>query len=528
MTGRFQKLVVALLLVAMGAGCASTRMTHGVGPEGATTGAGAIHDPGTSVSTGSDAAVDDAAATMEVASEERIVLEGPMPQLSAREQRALAVSTELFGADTAEDEHIKRYLYLYAEKNRSTFAAWLRRAQPYLPVLRERFRAAGLPEDLIYLPLAESGFDPRATSPAGAAGVWQFMPDTARTFGLRVDWWVDERRDIFRSTDAAIAYLKRLHAQFGDWKLALAAYNAGAGAIDRAMKGSGEESFDGLAETASLAQETRNYVPKFAAIVKMVHSLEELGFPALRWDRQPAVVPIAVQGATDLRELARAVGLPWEEFQTLNAQYRRQATPPHGTSTVLVPVTYAAAARQYLDRRPAVAMVAGLSPYTVRKGDTWEALAKRHGVPQKELLAINAGVRLAPGQTVYLPARKAAPVAAKKVEPAKEARRANYAVRPGDTVWSIARKFGVPPDAILRANNLPPSPALRPGQGLLIPEAPVQVAKTEPVRHVVQPGDTVWSIARRFGVAPEDVLRWNRLQSASSLKPGDTVVVQAP
>ncbi len=164
--------------------------------------------------------------------------------LSVEEQKILDTEISLHvGLDTEENEDVQRYFHFYTHVQRGTMEGWLKRAQRYLPHIRERFLAEGLPEDLIYLPFAESGFNPFAVSRSGASGVWQFMPRTATNYGLTVNAWVDERRDPYKSTEAAIAYLKKLYGDFGDWSLALAAYNAGEGAIGRALKKTGTEDF---------------------------------------------------------------------------------------------------------------------------------------------------------------------------------------------------------------------------------------------------------------------------------------------
>ncbi|HCF05579.1 MAG TPA: hypothetical protein DEU72_04975, partial [Desulfomicrobiaceae bacterium] len=500
LSGIVQKIVIALLLLGMSVGCTSPRISH-KGAEDAITGAGAVYDPDVALSSGS-AAIQDTAA---VVPEKSAAPQEPLGDSSAQAN----VSSRIFAPTIIKDPAVQKYFSLYTKKARGSFVAVLERAQGYLPAVLERFRAAGLPEELAYLPVVESGFDPSATSSVGAAGIWQLMPGTARRFGLRVDWWVDERRDIFRATDAAIGYLKYLYAQFGDWKLALAAYNAGEGAIGRALKVTGAETLDALPE-ARLSAQTRSYVPKFAAVVHAVRYLEKSGDIALKRRPQP-LVPIVVRGATDLRDLARAVGIPWKEFHALNAQYRRKATPPLGKSTVRVPAQYAAQVRQYLKRESSLRSVAGLVPYTVRAGDSWSALAKRAKARVQELVAINAGVRLVPGRVVYLPARvQARAGTASSKAPKAVGGQANYAVRPGDTLSGIARKFGVKVSTLAAVNDLAPNAILRPGQGLFIPPTDAaQVAATAAPRYyVVQPGDTVWGISRRFGAALEDVLRW--------------------
>ena len=182
-------------------------------------------------------------------------------------------------------------IFITSPTRRGVMESWLKRAQRYLPHTG-RFLAEGLPEDLIYLPFAESGFNPFALSRSGASGVWQFMPGTGKHYGLTVDDWIDERRDPYASTEAAIKYLKKLYADFGDWSLALAAYNAGEGKIGRALAKTGCEDYFSLCEASDdLREETKLYVPKFLALVKIAGNLEELGFePGFS-----SVVPVKVQ-----------------------------------------------------------------------------------------------------------------------------------------------------------------------------------------------------------------------------------------
>jgi membrane-bound lytic murein transglycosylase D len=263
--------------------------------------------------------------------------------LSAEEQKILDTQISFpVGLDTEENADVQRYFHYYTHVQRGTMDGWLKRAQRYLPHIRERFLAEGLPEDLIYLPFAESGFNPFALSRAGASGVWQFMPRTAINYGLTVDSWVDERRDPYKSTEAAIAYLKKLYGDFGDWSLALAAYNAGEGAIGRALKKTGTEDFFSLCEASEdLKQETKLYVPKFLALVKVARNLEKLGFEPLDMEKRPAApVQLKAKPGTDLLALSKSLGMDWKSFRELNPSFRKQEAPPRGPSRWPCPVIW--------------------------------------------------------------------------------------------------------------------------------------------------------------------------------------------
>lgn len=458
--------------------------------------------------------------------------------LSAEERKIL--DTELpfhAGLDTQGNADVQRYFHYYTHVHRGTMDGWLKRAQRYLPHIRQRFLAEGLPEDLIYLPFAESGFNPFAVSRAGACGVWQFMPQTAINNGLIVDSWVDERRDPYKSTEAAITYLKKLYAEFGDWPLALAAYNAGEGAVGRALKKTGSEDFFTLCETsADLKQETKLYVPKFMALVKIARNLDKLGFEPLDLDRRTTQhARLRVKPGTDLLGLARSMGMDWKVFRELNPSFRKQEAPPSRSVFVDVPGDLVAKAEEYL-KRPVAPKKIEVASYRVRPGDTWWSVAKKHGVAVNDLQAANTVKKLSVGQTLRIPGA-GAPAAAAEVADTRAwaAKRANYAIRQGDTVWSIARQFDTDPATLLKANGLHKNAILKVGQKIFVPDAGTAEQKTakvqadsvrkEMVNYQVRAGDNLWSIARRFGVTPDDLREWNKLAANAQLRPGDQIKV---
>ena len=437
------------------------------------------------------------------------------------------------GLDTDEHADVQRYFRFYTRDQRRTMENWLPRAQRYIPHIRARFLAEGLPEDLIYLPFAESGFNPFAVSPSGAGGLWQFMPGTARVYGLTVDEWVDERRDPYKSTEAAIRYLKKLHEYFDDWPLALAAYNAGEGAVGRALKSTGCEDFFSLCESdAKLKKETKLYVPKFLALVKVARNLEKLGFKPLDLDRTyPSPTYLKAKPHTDLLGMASSLGMSWKTFRELNPSLRRQEIPR--SVRVAVPGHLVARAEEYL-KRP-IAPKPAYATYRVKPGDTWWGLARKYKMSVKALQNVNTVKRkLHVGQVLRIPVDFSGNPAAADAR-TWAARRANYVVQAGDTLWSIARQFQTDTATLKRANGLGHSSIIRIGQKLFIPDAGsaetrAAMAQSEAVReelvhYKVRPGDSLWNIARRFGVTTSQLRSWNKLAENGYIRPGDQLKV---
>lgn len=459
-------------------------------------------------------------------------------ELSAEEQSILKSQLSFpVALDTDDNAEVQRYFHYYTHTHRGTMEGWLKRAQNYLPHIRARFLAEGLPEDLIYLPFAESGFNPFAVSPAGAAGIWQFMPQTGRIYGLSVDSWMDDRRDPYKSTEAAIAYLKKLYAEFGDWPLALAAYNAGEGAVGRALKKTGSEDYFSLCEASDdLKRETKLYVPKFLALVKVAKNLEKLGFEPLDLHRRvepPA--KLQAKPGTDLQAMAKNLGMDWKSFRELNPALRKQEAPPSRSIQVAVPGHLVAKAEEFL-KKPVIVRRTEYATHRVQPGDTWWGVAKKFNVAVKDLQNANTVKKLNVGQVLRVPgqavAEEAPVVAETKMWASK---RANYVVRQGDSVWSIAKQFETDPSTLLQANGLRGSAALKVGQKLFVPDAgraetkiaqaQAQTVRKELVSYQVRQGDTVWSIAKRFGVSAKELISWNKLASNSQIRPGDQLKV---
>ena len=358
---------------------------------------------------------------------------------------------------------------LYQGQLREWFGDALVRGGRYLPKIREVFAAEGIPQDLAYVALVESAFKTGALSRAKAKGVWQFIPSTGSRFGLRQDWWVDERSDPDKSTRAAAKYLKELHELFGDWNLALAGYNAGERKVQRAIDTYGSEDFWELARTPAFRPGTRNYVPMIQAAIVVAKAPATYGFHV---DPEPVIEAdsVLVHDAVDLRVVAECAGSSLERLRLLNPALRRLATPAQRSFDVRVPKGTAAATGACLDAIPADRRVA-FRAHVVARGQTLASIARQYGSRTDDILQANglsARAKLSRGQELIIPVnpRTAASeetrlAAAPASPPAPESPpaghgkvRVSYRVKSGDTLSTIARAFKTTIGALQSWNGL--------------------------------------------------------------------------
>lgn len=468
--------------------------------------------------------------------------------LTEKEKLALASRGAIqFDLDVKDNEEVQMFLQYFTEK-RGSMDTWLRRAEPHLPYVRAVLASYNLPPDLIALPFIESGYNTMAYSPVGAGGMWQFMPYTGRRFGLTVDWWVDERRDPYKSTVAAAKYLTKLYQMFGDWNLALAAYNAGEGKISRVMASSGQcDFFDIAKDPKLLKEETRHYVPKFLAVLKIFQNLDSLGFKKVNWQAGPNLKEVPAPGGTDLAALAQACSMPWEQFREYNPGFRRQVSPPDATVNVYVPVAKEQIALAFLNN-PNNSPSSGAQVYTAQAGDTWWNIARKSGMPVAELRQLNASLpeTLPPGQTVRVAlsasgadnsALAEGPDACAPKPLVASGRPQRHHVSKGDTIPGVARKYGVSTQELLAANkmkyagrltlgswlNIPGSQPAAPAPGMK-PNAAAILAEAD-VAHTVAKGETVGSIAAKYGVSTQELMAANSLRSPKELLVGKRLAI---
>ena len=301
------------------------------------------------------------------------------------ERRRLRFSTAVI-----EDSRVRKFINQFSTTHKESFSTLLARSGRYMAMIAKVLREEGLPEEFAYLALIESGFSPAAASPNGAVGLWQFVSGTARTYGLRIDSWVDERRDPLKSTRAAAAYLKDLHEYFGKWYLATAAYNAGQGAIDKAMQTPGAKNVWGVSEKAKLREETRNFVPKFVAVSLIATDPSKYGFGDILHEEPLEYEEVELRGSLRLEAIANMAETSLEIVQELNPALLRNSTPPENNFTVKLPAGKGpafAAAYQRLNEKDAGPIQ--VVTHKVRRGETLISIARRYGQQVRTLMELN-------------------------------------------------------------------------------------------------------------------------------------------
>ncbi|HZP38397.1 MAG TPA: transglycosylase SLT domain-containing protein [Methylomirabilota bacterium] len=291
------------------------------------------------------------------------------------------------------NKHVRHFLERFQTGyRREVVEGWLARSGRYLPMILDVFRQKGLPDELVFTAMIESGFNPTAVSHAGAKGLWQFMAPTARLYGLRVDSWLDERMDPEKSTVAAANYLRDLYTQFGSWDLAQAAYNAGDARVQQAITRTGSRDFWTLHRTSLLMEETKNFVPAIHAATLISLSPERYGFTVVP-DEPLRYEEVAVPRSTRLARLAALSGVPLPALEALNPELRQKQTPPDGPYTLKVPVGAVAAVHAALEidaSTPRIASASHAGVHVVQAGDTVSRIASRYGVSVKLLVKWNA------------------------------------------------------------------------------------------------------------------------------------------
>ncbi len=342
----------------------------------------------------------------------------------------------------------------------------------YLGYVQEKIEAMGLPPELAFLPVIESEYSPFAVSRSGATGIWQFMKNSIAGYGLLISDWQDDRKDFMKSTDAALRKLSDNHRTFGDWHLALAAYNAGAGAVSRAVKNSGKEDADfwHLYDARRLPRESMSYVPKFLAVASILRYPELHGFPA-EWGEAQRWETIETTRQVDLGVLAQRTGIPLETLKTANAELKYHITPPSASHGVKVPASMAENVKAVLSDNSAPLFKYEI--YKVKSGDTLGAVAQRYGTPLAIILQANPGVKadkIRIGQRLVIPRLPGASESrSSKLQGENADFSSSYTVRSGDTLWDIAIRFGVSPEVLARKNGLDLDGVLRIGQRLKVP-----------------------------------------------------------
>jgi membrane-bound lytic murein transglycosylase D len=466
----------------------------------------------------------------------------------------------LYPASGELPEGIQREVEGFVEKltegnARSNLEKWLEREAEWGDWVRSELRAAELPEELVYLAMIESGFHPTIVSHAGATGMWQFMPATARLSGLRVDSWVDERRDPEKATAAAIRHLSELYGETGDWALSAAAYNAGLGRVTRAQARAEADRRDYFSLTLDgrLPRETRNYVPIMLAAAWVDRHRSDFGLPERVVRERPQVDSLAVDGRTRLSVVAEGLGLDHDELKSLNPRLVRGAVPPEG-AMVRVPVqTDTAGLGVYLaglDRDQRLLPDWIETTYSVRSGDSWWAIARRHDTSVDRLRRLNPrrGDIIHPGDRLVV--RRVASYDTGRGVPAREAVARDAVAR---TAAVDPTPTPTPAPVPVEESTTRTRASARPAEARMATPrsaeagsasearsaekessgrtaAPPASTPPSPVRtdYVVRPGDTMTGVARRLGVSVEQLAAWNGMSDPRPLRAGERLRVAPP
>ena len=391
---------------------------------------------------------------------------------------------------------VEHFVRQFSGPSRDRIAARLEAGSRFDPMIRAKFRAGGLPEDMSYLALIESGYNPNAYSRAAAVGMWQFMTSTAKGFGLRVDWWVDERRDPVRSTDAAIRFIRALNDQFGSLYLAAAAYNGGPGRVSRGLRrfadeigdAEGDDRFFALAEEKYLPRETKDYVPQLIAAAIVAKNPDRYGMeiqrlPEFTYDS------VKVPGATPLAAVAKAASITVVDVRAYNGHILRGVTPPKTSYWVRLPAGYAEgfdssfAALDSSDR-------AAFRKVVSKKHDTMMSIAARHRLTARQLSWYNPNTkplksgRLRVGEVILVPSASVVSAASDVPDPSIErygsssGRVVTHVVRRGENLSTIAKRYRTNVSTLQRLNGLRKS-VIFPGQTIVVKGArPSSKAKT--------------------------------------------------
>lgn len=418
-----------------------------------------------------------------------------------------------------------------------------RRAQRFLPHITDEIDRRGLPLELALLPIVESGYDPFAYSHGRAAGLWQFIPGTAKRYGIRQNWWYDGRRDVVDATRAALDYLTRLNELMdGDWLLAVASYNAGEGNVQKAVNRNRRNGRPTDFWHLQLSNETRSYVPRFLAMAELVRDPQAHGISLPRLFDEVQFVPADTGGQLDLALAAELAGIDLDTLYAFNSGFNRWATDPAGPHRLLLPVDVVDAFSEALASVPKEERIRW-QRHKIRDRETLSEIAEQYHTTLAAIRSAN-GIR---GNTIRAGSYLMIPMASKPLsaysQSADERRtktqnrerkgnRVDHVVVAGESFWSISRRYGVNMYSLASWNGMAPRDTLSVGQKLVVwtaQPAPVEALSqngtTRKISYTVRRGDSLSLIASRFRISVADLVRWNGIDKGKYLQPGQKLTM---
>ena len=435
------------------------------------------------------------------------------------------------------NKHVQAEIQSFTVGNeKNFFANAYKRSGKYRPQIVAALEEAGLPTELSWLPLIESGYNVVALSPARALGLWQFIPSTGYKFGLKRDLHIDERMDSFKSTQAAIAYLKELHQMFGDWTTVLAAYNCGEGRVMRTIRDQNVNYLDDFWDLyGKLPAETARYVPRFLATLQIVKNPKKYGLDSIDIDCPTEFETIEVSKQFHLRDIAKSIGTDEKLLKDLNPELRHSILPPE-SYTLKVPAGTGATLTAALDSLQACSLpqaqaqrpIQNLKYHKVKSGESLSSIARKYNVSIAQIARANrikSNKRIVAGQSIKIPSHAFTSNAAKNPVPRKHSLR--HVVKRGDSLWNIANRYGTTTQKIQKSNKLSGT-SLHVGQVLSIPTAD-DAGSTQNFAnktYKVKNGDTPFTIAQKNNMSLNRFLQINRLTPKSKIFPGQKFSVE--
>lgn len=411
------------------------------------------------------------------------------------------------------------------------------RATPYFHYIVEAVEEREIPLEIALLPIVESAFDPFAYSHGRAAGLWQFVPGTGRRFKLKQNWWYDGRRDVAEATRAALDYLEYLHSQFDDWLLALAAYNSGEGNVFKAIRRNRAQGKPVDFWNLRLPRETRAYVPKLLALQRIVSNPDTYNITLKTVADEPRLARVRLTGQIDLALVAELADVPVSDVYLLNPGFNRWATDPDGPHELFLPLEKKDLFEARLTEIPADQHVRWRR-HKIGSGETLSEIAARYNTTVSMLRQINgiSGNVIRSGKHLLVPVAAQNMSAYNLSESQRLARKRSiprgdqkviHTVRPGDSFWEIARRYGTTVRQVASWNGMAPRDPLRVGEELVIwtdkpnmPAAAIPANTVRTITYTVRRGDSLSRISAKFGVSVSDLLRWNGISSKKYLQPG--------
>ncbi len=449
------------------------------------------------------------------------------------------------------NKQVDMYIKLFQHRQKREFTRWLAKAGTYREMMEKELVEAGLPIDLVYLAMIESGFNQLARSRSKAIGLWQFMKGTGKQYNLKIDRYVDERRDALKSTKAAAAYLADLYKEFGDWHLAVAAYNGGPGKVRYGLKKYKVDNFWDLASKKYLRLETKRYVPKLIAALLIAREPGKYGFTNIPYRKPLRYDTISVGPDMSLDAIALISNSSTKEIKNLNHELKQGKTPSNKAKyQVNIPVATEQLAKKNISRLHSIAST-GYKTHKIRKGDTLSKICKRYDVNKTTLLKVNnlRSGNLASGQNLRIPystiTYQLLPEGSTDAMAAYKDNLLLHRIRSGETISKIATQYNVSPQMIAAWNGLKNVHTIRAGQQLALfidrggkkpaRKSAVQTARyqtgnvmvlksTNKKIHIAQTstayqyyrvknGDSLWTISRKFRTSTADIKKWNNMKS---------------